>query len=157
MSSRSGLQYLELTAQDEFGTSVDIPTALDRREVKTFISGGAIVSGDWVMLDTSVSDSARALTVVQALGLATGCALTVGVAIEAASAAGEKVEVVTRGYVEDASVAAAVAGAGIALMVGIVGGDALALTAAARTRPCGVSLEASAAGTADVYVYGIDS
>ena len=154
--SRSGLQYLETTSEDVFGTSIDIPSALSRRTVETFLAGAAIAAGDWVALDISgASDSARAIQVVQATTAANGNALVIGVALEAAAAAGDKIEVVTRGYVEGANVTAATA-AGAALVVDATAGRADAIVAADIAPPCGVTLEAAGGGnTADVYVFGL--
>ena len=64
--SRSGLSYLEKTSQDVFGNTIDIPTALDRRTVQRYHCNGTVAAGDWVMLDTGQTNSARAVTVVQA-------------------------------------------------------------------------------------------
>lgn len=153
--SRSGLQYLEKTSEDVFGTSIDIPSALSRRTVETFLAGAAIVAGDWVALDTGEAGSARAIQVVQATTATNGNALVVGVALEAAAAAGDKIEVVTRGYVEGANVTAATA-AGAALVVDATAGRADATVAADIAPPCGVTLEVAGGGnTADVYVYGL--
>ena len=153
--SRSGLQYLEKTSEDVFGTSIDIPSALSRRTVETFLAGAAIVAGDWVALDISESDSARAIQVVQATTAAGGNSLVIGVALEAAAAAGDKIEVVTRGYVEGANVTAATA-AGASLVVDATAGRADAAVAADIAPPCGVTLEvAGGSNTADVYVYGL--
>jgi hypothetical protein len=154
--SRSGLQYLETTQEDVFGNTVDIPSALDRRTEQVFLAGGAIAQGDWVALDFSAADSTRAITVVQAATAATGNPLVVGVAIESATAAGDKIKVVTRGYVEGAAVVGGTAG-GTALVVdNSAAGRANAYDAADLAPPCGVTLETAAAGpahTCDVYVF----
>lgn len=153
--SRSGLQYLETTSEDVFGNVIDIPSALDRRTEQVFLAGGAIAQGQWVALDTLAADSARAITVVQAANVAGGNGLVVGVAIEAAAAAGDKVKVVTRGYVEGASVTGGTA-AGTPLVVDTTPGRADARAGADTAGPCGVTLEVAAAGpahTCDVYVF----
>ena len=153
--SRSGLSYLEKTSEDVFGTSIDIPSALNRRTVEVFLAGAAIAAGDWVALDIGEAGSARVIQVVQASTAANGNALVVGVALEAAAAAGAKLTVCTRGYVEGANVTAATA-AGAALVVDATAGRADAIVAGDIAPPCGVSLETAGGGnTADVYVYGL--
>lgn len=155
--SRSGLSYLEKTSEDVFGASVDVPSALNRRTVEILLAGGVIAAGDWVALDLSEAGSARAIQVVQASTAANGNALVVGVALEAAAAAGDKIQVVTRGYVEGANVTAATA-AGAALVVDATAGRADAIVAADIAPPCGVTLEIAGGGnTADVYVYGLSN
>ena len=106
-------------------------------------------------LDTTAADSARAITVVQAAAAANGNHLVVGVAIESATAAGDKVKVVTRGYVEGAAVQGGTA-AGLSLVVDATNGRADAAAAGDLAPPCGVTLEVAAAGpahTCDVYVF----
>ncbi len=154
---RSGLSYLEKTSKDVFGNTVDTPSALDRRTVKRFHCSAAITIGDWVALDTGQTHSARTITVVEAAAVATGNPLLVGVAITTGVAGGQ-VDVVTRGYVEGASVANAVNAAGLALVVdNTAAGQAVAIVAADIAPPCGVSLEAAAGNFADVFVFGLGS
>lgn len=156
MATATTIQYLVATAENEFGTTVDLgATPSHRRQVETFISGGAIAIGDWVSFDTSASGAARVLTVIEAAAtFALGNPLVVGVAISATTGAGEKVDVVVEGYVEGASVANAVAAAGVALVVdNTAAGQAVALAAADTAGPCGVSLEAAAGNLCDVWVY----
>ena len=152
MATSTTIQYLLATAKDEFGATVTLPTASNRRQIETFIAGAAITSGDWVMFDTSATNATRVLTVIQATFAATGQPLTVGVAIQSAAAAGETVDVVVAGYVEGANVADAVT-IGLALGIVAVNGRAGAYTAAALAPACGVALEdGSATNTADVWV-----
>ena len=79
-------------------------------DVVTFESGDAIVAGDVVKLDVSATGSAKAATIVQ--GGADG--LAIGIALEAASAAGEQVRVCVGGY-----------GEGVNAASGATAGDAL--------------------------------
>lgn len=126
----------------------------NRREVETFFAGAALTAGNWVMFDTSKTDQDRCLYVINAAGSAnTGCPLVVGVALDTATAAGQKVRVVTAGYVEGAAVADAVT-AGQALFVdNAAAGRAVAYAATALCGHCGVALEDGAtANTADVWV-----
>ena len=125
----------------------------NRRQVETFIAGGAISAGDWVQLDTGETGADRVLQVIEATAaFATGNPLVVGVAL-AAAASGEQVRVVVSGYAEGASVANAVAAAGTALVVdATAAGQAVAIAAADLAPACGVALEAAAGNTADVWV-----
>jgi hypothetical protein len=126
----------------------------NRRQIETFFANGTIAAGDWVQLDTTKTGADRVLYVVEALaGTATGNPLVIGVATEAA-AAGDQVRVVVAGYAENASVANAVAAAGVALVVdNTAAGQAVAIAAADLAPACGVSLEAAAGNTADVWVF----
>jgi len=135
------------------GSSAD----LAKRTVEVFISGGAFSAGDWVMLNTSSSDSDRVLTVIKAsTAFATGNPLVVGVALDSATAAGQKMRVITRGYAESVNVASAVNAAGLALVVdGTAAGRAVAIEAGDLCPACGVSLEASSSNVCDVFVYGL--
>ncbi len=154
--SRSGLSYLEKTSQDVFGNTIDIPTALDRRTVQRYHCNGTVAAGDWVMLDTGQTNSARAVTVVQATIVALGNPRTVGVALTA-GAAGGFIDVVTRGYVENAAVATGTA-LGTPLQMGVgVAGRARVGVAADIAPTIGVCLELAAANTCDVYVFGLGS
>ncbi len=81
----------------------------NRRQVETFISGGAIAAGDWVSLDVSKTGADKALYVIEAPATASD-ARCIGVALAAAAAAGEQIRVVVAGYVAVANV---VTGTGI--------------------------------------------
>lgn len=151
MATSTNIQYLLATAKDEFGATVALPTASNRRQIETFIAGAAITSGDWVMFDTSATGAARVLTVIQATFAATGQPLTVGVAIQSATAAGETVDVVVAGYVEGANVATAVT-VGQSLSISAVNGRGAAYAAAALAPACGVALEGAATNLCDVWV-----
>ena len=156
MATSTTIQYLVATGEDEFGNTVTLGASPShRRQIETFIAGGAIAIGDWVQFDTSATGASRVLTVIEAAAtFALGNPLVVGVAITAAAAAGDKVDVVVEGYVEGASVANAVAAAGVALVVdNTAAGQAVALAAADTAGPCGVSLEAAAGNLCDVWVY----
>ncbi|CAB5223716.1 hypothetical protein UFOVP390_5 [uncultured Caudovirales phage] len=155
MATSTNIQYLVNSAKDEFGATVSIKTASDRRQIETFIAGAAITAGDWVQFDTSATDAGRVLTVIQAgAGFAAGNPLVCGVALTAATVAGQTVDVVVAGYAELANVAAAVAAAGVALVVdNTAAGRAVAIAAADTAPACGVSLEAAGVGnTCDVWV-----
>ncbi len=124
----------------------------NRRQTEDFLAGGAITAGDWVALDTTKTGADRLLYVIEAVGGATGTGLVVGVATQTVIA-GDRVKVVVQGYVEGASVANAVAAAGISLVVdNTAAGQAVAIAAGDLAPACGVSLEAAAGNLCDVMV-----
>jgi len=135
-------------------TVVTTPDVSNRTQKETFLAGAAITKGDWVQFDTSATGAVRVLTVIQAAANGLGNPLVVGVALNAATAAGERVEVIVSGYYETANVANAVAAAGVALTVEAAGvGQAVALTAADVGPACGVTLGAPVANVAPVWVF----
>lgn len=152
MATSTNIQYLVNTAKDEFGATVSIKTASDRRQIETFLAGAAITAGDWVMFDTSATDAGRVLTVIQATFVVTsGQPLTVGVALNSATAAGQTVDVVVAGYAEGANVTTAVA-SGAALSINTTNGRGSAYVAGALSPICGITLEVAASNLADVWV-----
>lgn len=152
MATSTNIQYLVNTGKDEFGATVSIKTASDRRQIETFLAGAAITAGDWVMFDTTATDAGRVLTVIQATFASTGQPLTVGVALTAATVAGQTVDVVVAGYAENANVADAVT-TGQALSISAVNGRGSAAAATALAPFCGVALEDGSVGNqADVWV-----
>jgi len=151
MATSTNIQYLVATGKDELGATVSIKTASDRRQIETFLAGAAITAGDWVMFDTAATDAARVLTVVQATFVSTGQPLTVGVALNSATAAGQTVDVVVSGYVEGANVTTSVA-SGAALSINTTNGRGSTYAAASLAPICGVALEVAASNLADVWV-----
>ena len=103
MATNTLLQYLEGTGEDAFGNSVSLGTKLsNRRQVETFISKGVIAAGAPVGFDFSlpVTDGDLTREIVQSDsngGLQVHC---VGVALNAAAGAGEKVTVCVSGVCE---------------------------------------------------------
>lgn len=153
MATSTNIQYLVSSGKDEFGATTTVGAGTsNRRQIETFIAGGAITSGDWVMFETTTATGAsRVLTVIQATLAATGRPLTVGVAIQTA-ASGETVDVVVGGYVEGANVATAVL-VGQSLSISTtVNGRAEAGANTAIAPYCGVALEGAAANLCDVWV-----
>lgn len=154
MATSTNIQYLLASGKDELGATVQVgPGTSNRRQIETFISGGAIISGDWVAVDPSQTGATKMLTITQAGAVVTGNALVVGVALEAAAAAGSPVDVCISGYCAVANVANAVGAAGVPLSVLGVPGRAVAATNADVSDACGVSLSAAIANVADVFVY----
>jgi hypothetical protein len=120
-----------------------------RRQVETFIAGGTIAALDVVGSDATQTGADKALYVTQAANVATGNALAIGVALNAA-AAGEAVRVVVAGYVADVNCAGGTIAAGAALSAGSTAAGEVETAAAADTAGCfGVALEAKSATTAN--------
>lgn len=131
-----------------------LASASNRRQIETFLAGGSVRPGDWVVFDTSKTGADRVLYVVEATGVVThGNGACVGVAIGTADA-GESVDVVVAGYAGEANVG----GATVAndLLVGPIGTDGQAEPFVAGTTespPVGFALGPHAAGQAPVWVF----
>jgi hypothetical protein len=134
------------------GTVGSTATTMDRAQSEIFLAGSAITAGQWVAFDTTQTGPDRVLFVVPAALTALGNALTVGVAKAAQATVGGRIEVIVGGYAPVAAVNATVAAAGVALAVVAVTGETAGNVAANTAAPCGVSLGASAAGFAPVWV-----
>ena len=124
-----------------------------RQEVKTYKASGAITAGDFVELDASKTGATRALYVKECTVLATlGNSALVGVALEAATAAGDDIRIVTRGYVASANVhATTVAGKLLCGPILVAGRADLAL--ATTYGPVAVALEADTANLAAIWLF----
>lgn len=137
----------------QFLSSGEAGDTSNRRQVETFLAGGAIAAGDWVALDSSKTGADRCLYVVEAAGVATkGNAAAMGVAL-AAAAADERVDVVVAGYVASASVAALTA-AGDALVgpIGTAGRAEIEVPGTTTGNVCGIALGAAVANLAPCMV-----
>lgn len=138
-------------------TVVTTPDVSNRSQEETFLAGGTITAGDWVIFDTSATGAARVLTVIQSPATA-GNPLAVGVALNSATA-GQRVDVCIAGYAASANVATLAAGAqakGQAITTsGAVAGRAIKYDAAVHTNasPVAVLLEDAAANVAAVWVF----
>lgn len=148
MSTDNQIQFLDTTD----GEGNALGAVMNRQTVETFIAGGTIALGDWVVFDSTQTGYARAVYVVQAPGVATlGNAGAFGVA-KAAAASGAEVEVIIGGYCPVAKVAAAtVAGSPLCGPIGTAG-QAEIETAATSGNVCGIALEADTANLAAVMV-----
>jgi len=144
MATSTLIQFLE--AGEDAKTS-------HRREEETFIAGGTIAKGDWVVLDTSQSGADRALYVVEASGVAThGNSTCIGVALEGVSS-GQQVRVVTAGYVAEANVAAATtADDPLVGPIGTAGRAEVFNPGTTEGRIVGIALDADTANVAPVMV-----
>lgn len=155
MASSTLLQKLDPATDPITGLTGSVSSTSDRSQSEWFLAGSAVAAGDWVAFDTSKTGVDRVLYVVPAATVATGNALVCGVAKAAQATTGGKVEVVVGGYAASAKCTAAIAAAGIPLIV--VGTAATAElhsggAAAFSAPPCGTSLGAVAAGLAPVWV-----
>jgi hypothetical protein len=141
-----------LSPGDGAGTS-------NRREIETFLGSSTFAAKDWVALDRTKTDADRCLYVTPVSG-AVNAFDVIGVALDACTAAGNKVRVVTSGYVEGANVQTGTpAGAALYVSGALLGrATCIAETIIAATAFsgsagfCGVSLEAAASNVADVRV-----
>ena len=149
MATMTPLQYLDTT--DAAGADLGA-TVSNRRTVERFIAGAAIAAGDVVMLDVSQTGAAKVVYVRQAGAVATGNPLAVGVAIEAATAAGEALDVVIAGYVEGVNCTAGTVTAGVALEAGTTAGEVSNATAA-DFPVFGVALTTKAANKCNAWIY----
>ena len=114
-------------------------------EVSEFIAGGALVAGQVVRFETvTATGELRSRTVVQG----SNDGLAVGVALEAAAAAGDTVRVAMSGYAEDV-VSNGVINAGDVVYAAASG----AVSATPAGAPLGVALEAASGSTVDMYLY----
>lgn len=153
MASSTLLQKLD-PATDPLvtGTTGSTASTIDRAQSEWFLASSAIALGDWVAFDTTKTGPDRVLYVAPSANVALGNSLVVGVAKSAQSTVGGKIEVVVAGYAATAKVVAGVAAAGVPLAVVASAPSAEANVAANIAQPVGVSLAASAAGFAPVWV-----
>lgn len=145
MASNTLLQRLD-TAALTTGSSVG---ASHRRQVEDFISSAAIVAGDVVGLDNTKTGADRVLFVKQAAAVTNGNPLAIGVALDAASGADERVRVVVAGYVEGVNCTAGAVATGKPLIAGAVAGQVEEAAASDLTGLFGVALEAKGDTTAN--------
>lgn len=155
MASSTLLQKLnQVTDPLVSGTVGSTSSTMNRSQTEWFLAGSAIAAGDWVALDTAQTAVAdRLLFVVPAANVALGNCKVVGVALAAQATTGGRVQVVVAGLATAAKVDAAVAAAGVPLVIVAASPSAEANVAANIASACGVSLAASAAGVAPVWVY----
>lgn len=125
----------------------------NRRQIETFIAGGAIAKGDWVQPDLSKASGDEMLYAIEAAGVATkGNPGAIGVAL-AAAAAGDQVRVVVSGYVAEANVAGAVvAGDSLVGPIGTAGRAEIEVPGTTTGAVCGYALDADTANLAPVMV-----
>ena len=132
----------------EYKTGV-VALKLSAPEGDIFIASGAVAKGDWVTFDTAKLGAENVLYVKTAVATALG-AVACGVAVSAALD-GEKVQVVTSGYVAGAKVTGSTA-VGSPLSVDATDGTGT-LADAANAIVCGQSLDAESGGFAACWVF----
>jgi hypothetical protein len=157
MATSTNIQYLAATGISELGATVQVGAGTsNRRQIETFIAGGAITAGDIVAFDTAATGATRVLTVVRCPATI-GLPNIVGVALESAAAAGATLDVVVAGYVETVNATAAIAAGTAVTTSGAVAGRVLAYdsTAAAQLNavPCGITLGAVVANVAPMWIF----
>ena len=150
MATSDIIQYLS-------GAAADVGTSA-RRVVETFLCGSnavgtPIAAGDWVAFEPAATDGLESITVIKAATNAAGNPLVCGVALEAGTAVGQRIKVVTRGYVADAAVTSSVPAGPLA--VDASAGRAEQYDTTNHSAPvCGISLAEAADNKADVIVCG---
>lgn len=163
MATQNLIQYLETEQYSALPGVANVAvgiSAMNRRQVETFIASEAIAANDLVSLDLSkTNDGDKGIFIVKAdSGTATdSCA--VGFALNEATAAGEKVDVTIAGIHVSANVASTTA-AGSRLIVGSTAGQAAVApdideggSATVAQRPLiAIAAEADTANVATVFV-----
>jgi len=125
-----------------------------RRQVETFLAAGAIAAGDAVSLDCAKAQMAEKMIFVASAD--TGAQTTkafVGIALEAATAVGQRIRVVTAGLALANVAAGNAASPGIHMMIS-TGGDLVDYNAGSVLQNAAISLEArNGDGQANVIVW----
>jgi hypothetical protein len=145
MATSELIQYL--------GTGSGVSTS-HRRTEETFLASAAITAGDAVSFDLSkTADGDKTLYVIKADTDTATAKCFVGIALETQATVGGKIKVCIAGIC-DANVAAAVAGAGEALVIGATGGRLDVYAAASLLPIAAISCEddSAVANVATVFV-----
>ncbi len=156
MATQNIIQYLETSQYNALPIGGTVPVgieAMNRRQIETFIASEAIAVGDTVALDFSKAGSGdKGIFVVKCDDNTATKKCAVGVAISAATAAGDTVDAVIAGMVDNAKVAGATA-VGSSMAVSAATTGELAVYAAGDTLPVfAIAATAHAGGTATVFV-----
>ena len=156
MATQNIIQYLETSQYNALPSGGTVPVgieAMNRRQIETFIASEAIAVGDTVALDFSKAGSGdKGIFVVKCDDNTATKKCAVGVAISAATAAGDTVDAVIAGMVDNAKVAGATA-VGSSMAVSAATTGELAVYAAGDTLPVfAIAATAHAGGTATVFV-----
>ena len=151
MARATYLQSLDATYED--GTSRGV-TPSNRRQTEIFIASAPIVAGDAVSFDTSkTADGDKALYVLPASTGAQTSKCFVGIALEAAAAAGDQIRVCVAGVCDANIKAGECASPGINLMIE-TGGEMQDYAAGSVLQNACISCEARQAdGKATVIVF----
>ena len=155
MATQNIIQYLETSQYNALpagGTIAVGVEASNRRQIETFISGAAIAANDLVALDFSkTSDGEIAITIVKADSASANSIAVVGFALNAATGAGENVDVTIAGLHQSANVAGAVA-KGDRLSISAVAGQADTYVNSDTVPVIGYACEAPTANVGSVFV-----
>ena len=115
MATNTLLQYLQ--ADDGDGVALT-GSPSHRRQVERFIASAAIAEGDAVSFDTSkAADSQKTLYVVSASTGASTSKCFIGIALDAATAAGDEINVVISGLAIANIASGYAASAGVPLII----------------------------------------
>lgn len=153
MATSTLLQKLD--GETDFGASTS-----NRSQVETFLAGGTVAVGDWVMFDSSQTGADRVLYVIEATGVVIhGNGAAFGVVKSSAEpsgalTSGSRINVIVAGYASSASVGATTTAD--VLLVGPIGTAGMAEPFAAGTtegRCIGQALDAATANVAPVWVF----
>ena len=148
MATSTLLQYLQGT--DGSGAALGV-TPSNRRQVERFIASSAIAANDLVALDFSkTADGDKALYIIKADDSLIS-QVAIGFALNAATAAGDEVDVTIAGIHESANVVGTTA-AGDRLTISSVVGQARTYVAGDNTAILAVAVEADTANVATVFV-----
>ena len=149
MATNTLLQYL----QSDDGSGVALTGhPSNRRQVERFIASGAIAAGDIVCLDiTKTADGDKSLFVTKANTTSGNTTLTIGVALEAAAAANDELNVVIRGLAKNANVATG-GGIGDRIVGSGTAGRATQYASSSSQAVLGYQLEAAVSNEADVWI-----
>ena len=148
MATSTLLQYLQSTDGD--GNTVGV-TPSNRRQVERFIASSAMAENDLVALDFSkTADGDKALYIIKADDSLIS-QVAIGFALNAATAAGDEVNVTIAGINESANVVNTTA-AGDRLIISSVAGQAKVVTPSDIVPIVAVAVEADAANVATVFV-----
>ena len=149
MATNTLLQYLQ--SDDGDGVALGV-TPSNRRQVERFIASAAIAAGDVVCLDiTKTADGDKSLFVTKADTGSGDTTLTIGVALDAATAANDEINVVIRGFVKDANVATGGA-IGDRIIGSNTAGRATQYSASSSQAILGYQLAAASGNKADVWI-----
>ena len=155
MATQNIIQYLETSQYNALpsgGTVAVGIEAMNRRQIETFIAGAAIAANDLVALDFSkTSDGEIAITVIKATSGSTNSVAVVGFALNAATAAGETVDVTIAGLHTSANCKTGIT-KGMTLSISGVAGQADQYIAGDTVPIIGYAVENEAANVASVFV-----
>jgi len=155
MATQNIIQYLETSQYNALpagGTIAVGVEASNRRQIETFISGGAIAANDLVALDFSkTSDGEIAITIVAADSTSANSIAVVGFALNAATGAGENVDVTIAGLHSSANLEGGVA-KGDRLSISAVAGQADTYVDTDTVPVIGYACEAPTANVGSVFV-----